>query len=81
MCNFGGRIMSGYEVIKAQLQMPPPPPHRWHEAKKKLGWVGFKYSRLKWIMKLSTFCRELQEKHQFISWNRAKKSTIIFFKV
>ena len=25
MCNFGGRIMSGYEVIKAQLQMPPPP--------------------------------------------------------
>ena len=36
LCNFGGRIMSGYEVIKAQLQMPPPPPHRWHEAKKKL---------------------------------------------
>ena len=25
--------MSGYEVIKGQLQMPPPP-HQWQEAKK-----------------------------------------------
>ena len=26
--------MSGYEVIKGQLQMLPPPPHQWQEAKK-----------------------------------------------
>ena len=38
--------MSGYEVIKGQLQMPPPH-HHWQEAKKKTGLSGFKYSRLK----------------------------------
>ena len=38
--------MSGYEVIKGQLQMPPPP-YQWQEAKKKTGLSGFKYSRLK----------------------------------
>ena len=38
--------MSGYEVIKGQLQMPPPPPVA-GSLKKKTGLSGFKYSRLK----------------------------------
>ena len=39
--------MSGYEVIKGQLQMPPPPPPVAVSLKKKTGLSGFKYSRLK----------------------------------
>ena len=39
LCNFGGRIMSGYEVMKGQLQKPPS----WQEAELSV----FKYSILK----------------------------------
>ena len=39
--------MSGYEVIKGQLQMPPPPSPVAGSLKKKTGLSGFKYSRLK----------------------------------
>ena len=41
--------MSGYEVIKGQLQMHPPPPTTTigRKLKKKTGLSGFKYSRLK----------------------------------
>ena len=27
LCNFGGRIMSGFEILEGDLQSPSPPPH------------------------------------------------------
>ena len=38
LCNFGGRIMSGFKVLNERLQSPPPPPLSWpHEVKKEHG--------------------------------------------
>ena len=27
LCNFGGRIMSGFEILEGDPQSPSPPPH------------------------------------------------------